>query len=390
MVAMPALLPIACCKKDPEPDRIEISATNLRLPADGGEQTFSVTTNLADWSISSGADWLTVEKRGGGTAAIRAEANAGQERGTTVVCTAGSATATLSVSQGQLAPRQSDSLALLPLFGAASDKPMEQWSGVTVTDGRVTRLNLSNASLTGTIPESLGSLSGLKSLDMSNNSLSGTIPESLGSLSELEFLDLSNNSLSGSAPRMDALTGLITLDLSRNALTALPALPASAGLEYLAFRENQLNGILPNLSAFADLRYLDASHNGFSGNIPASWSSLTKMKILYLHENSLDGNIPSFLAAFAGAEELALDNNNLAGNIPEGLGNLKNLKKLYLSQNLLTGSVPASLLNNPLWSEWKNEVCPQKSGGGFENCTTTRTGGTKDVRDMSRFKKSIR
>jgi hypothetical protein len=43
------------------------------------------------------------------------------------------------------------------------------------------RLSLWGNGLTGTIPESVGSLAGLTALDLYDNELTGTIPESLGS-----------------------------------------------------------------------------------------------------------------------------------------------------------------------------------------------------------------
>ena len=57
------------------------------------------------------------------------------------------------------------------------------WAGVTVTNGRVTGLDLRRAGLTGTIPTELGSLSGLTELSLDGNQLTGCIPRSLGRFS---------------------------------------------------------------------------------------------------------------------------------------------------------------------------------------------------------------
>ena len=88
------------------------------------------------------------------------------------------------------------------------------WDGVTTggTPSRVTRLELANEGLDGSIPGDLGRLSGLTHLDLSRNSLTGEIPGGLGSLSNLAVLRLSGNSLSGCIPL--ALMSVATNDLS--------------------------------------------------------------------------------------------------------------------------------------------------------------------------------
>ncbi|KAI3515752.1 hypothetical protein L1887_14656 [Cichorium endivia] len=56
------------------------------------------------------------------------------------------------------------------------------------------RLDLSY-SLNGTVPESLGRLTNLRSLDLSESNLTGTIPEALGRLQYLKALDLSEGQI---------------------------------------------------------------------------------------------------------------------------------------------------------------------------------------------------
>ena len=61
------------------------------------------------------------------------------------------------------------------------DKSIANWNGVTVegTPKRVTRLVLTNKSLTGSIPPELGQLSGLDEIRLAGNSLTGCIPTAL-------------------------------------------------------------------------------------------------------------------------------------------------------------------------------------------------------------------
>ncbi len=91
---------------------------------------------------------------------------------------------------------------------------MATWDGVTIagSPSRVTRLELANEGLDGSIPEYLGRLLGLTHLDLSRNSLTGAIPAELGGLSNLEALRLSGNSLTGCIPV--ALMSVAANDLS--------------------------------------------------------------------------------------------------------------------------------------------------------------------------------
>ena len=108
------------------------------------------------------------------------------------------------------------------------DSAITGWEGVTVagTPIRVTKLLLSNESLSGTIPPELGDLSELTHLNLSSNSLTGEIPRELGGLSNLTEIKLSGNSLTGCIPA--ALKDVTTNDLSSLNLLYCP--PAPDGL----------------------------------------------------------------------------------------------------------------------------------------------------------------
>ena len=99
------------------------------------------------------------------------------------------------------------------------------WDGVTTsTDpSGITKLELSDEDLTGTIPPELGDLSELTHLDLSSNSLTGEIPRELGGLSNLESLKLTGNSLTGCIPT--ALKDVATNDLSTLNLFYCPPAP---------------------------------------------------------------------------------------------------------------------------------------------------------------------
>ena len=88
------------------------------------------------------------------------------------------------------------------------------WDGVTTvgTPARVTKVELDDESLTGTIPAGLGTVFELTHLDLSDNSLTGDIPRELGWLHNLQEVRLSGNSLTGCIPL--ALRSVATNDLS--------------------------------------------------------------------------------------------------------------------------------------------------------------------------------
>ena len=105
---------------------------------------------------------------------------------------------------------------------------ISSWDGVTTggTPSRVTKVELDDESLTGSIHAGLGTLVELTHLDLSDNSLTGDIPAELGWLSNLEEIRLSGNSLTGCIPI--ALKDVATNDLSSlNLLYCQPPAPGA-------------------------------------------------------------------------------------------------------------------------------------------------------------------
>ena len=81
-------------------------------------------------------------------------------------------------------------------------------------------IDFSHNRFEGLIPESIGTLKGLRALNLSNNIFTGHIPTSLGHLTLLESLDLSHNKLLGEIPQqLVQLTFLASFDISYNNFT---------------------------------------------------------------------------------------------------------------------------------------------------------------------------
>lgn len=98
-----------------------------------------------------------------------------------------------------------------------SDKPLEEWYGVSTLSGVVVGINLYDNNLTGNIPPEIEKLSHLKRLYLGYNNLSGTLTE-ISKLQRLTNLDLSDNQFEGSIPESFAglMNKLETLNLGYN------------------------------------------------------------------------------------------------------------------------------------------------------------------------------
>ncbi|KAJ4816652.1 Leucine-rich receptor-like protein kinase family protein [Rhynchospora pubera] len=97
-----------------------------------------------------------------------------------------------------------------------------KWSGVTCsTTGYVVRIELHNTSINGTFENfDFFSLPNLTKLDLSNNLLHGTIPSTISMLTNLKFLNLGCNKLHGIIPpEIGSLSKLLDLRLNNNNFT---------------------------------------------------------------------------------------------------------------------------------------------------------------------------
>ncbi|XP_068465640.1 probable LRR receptor-like serine/threonine-protein kinase At4g36180 isoform X1 [Phaseolus vulgaris] len=121
-------------------------------------------------------------------------------------------------------------------------------------------------------------------------------------------------------------------------------------------------GTLPAAWNLPYLQTLDVSNNFFSGQIPESFSNLTRLTRLGLSKNSLTGTIPSSLSSLSNLQELYLDNNNLQGPIPVTFNALTNLQRLEMQSNKLNGVVPSL---SSLKSLYYLDLSFNFFGGGF-------------------------
>ena len=273
-----------------------------------------------------------------------------------------------------------DSLALVALYNSTDgpnwtntwdlSQPVSSWYGVTIsTDScNVTRLDLDDNNLTGSIPSEIGNLYNLTYLSFHTNQLSGNIPSEIGNLYNLRYLYLWYNQLIGNIPsEIGYLNNLIDLRIQNNQLSG--ELPTEIGditnLEILLLGNNELTGTIPHeignlhklillylqynqlsgnipstMGNLINLQQLSLNNNQLTGSLPSSLENLTVLANLRISSNQFIGNIPSYLGTFNNLYMLILANNQFSGNIPSSLGNLSNITHIDVSSNQLTGSIP--------------------------------------------------
>lgn len=211
-------------------------------------------------------------------------------------------------------------------------------------------LYLTNCSITGQIPEGIGSLIQLENLELSDNQLSGEIPAGITNLTKLWQLELYNNSLTGKLPiGFGQLINLVNFDASQNMLEGdLSEVRFLKQIASLQLFENQLTGEIPEeIGEFKNLVELSLYRNNFTGQLPQKLGSWGALNYIDLSENFLTGPIPPDMCKNGQMTDLLLLQNRLTGNIPESYANCKSLIRFRVNNNSLSGTVPAGIWGLP-------------------------------------------
>jgi hypothetical protein len=186
-------------------------------------------------------------------------------------------------------------------------------------------LHLYVNSLTGTIPEGIGSMGSLVEIFLYTNDLSGSIPSSIGSLSKMINLQVQYNHFTGSVP---------------------PSLGNLSALNDLYLFDNHFEGTLPSsLGSLMNLEHMMLNDNRFKGRIPSSFSSLSKLQLLYLQANRLSGHLEFFSQKnWTSLVNIDLSDNQLEGSIPGELFTMfPQLETVALSSNCFGGELPRDM-----------------------------------------------
>ncbi|XP_039136908.1 receptor-like protein EIX2 [Dioscorea cayenensis subsp. rotundata] len=261
-------------------------------------------------------------------------------------------------------------------------------------DGLI-QLSLGSNRFNGTIPDSLGKLSKLRTLDLPANSFIGTLTEHhFANLTDLSYMDFSYNLLQLNVPKdwvppFDAngimlcscrigtafpawlktqthlndiclsdagisgnvptwfwdLSYLSSLNISHNNLSGtLP--PSIEGLFTIDLSSNKFEGLIPKIEVdFLDA--IDLSNNSISGPIPSFFSLAESIEVFSLANNHISGSIPLFFCNLTSLVLLDLSNNNMSGGLPQCGRQTSSLAILDLSNNNLMGSIPNGIVSLP-------------------------------------------
>jgi len=159
----------------------------------------------------------------------------------------------------------------------------------------VQMLMLGQSNLSGTLPESIGDFHySLNQLDLSGGwsehpeiPISGTLPASIGKLTGVNNLRLNNQAFSGTIPA----------SIGDMAFSGDGANPDSGTGEHsdppgLTLNNNQFTGGLPASLCDDNVNYFDVSDNHLSGTVPASCFTGTEFFLMML-ENNFTGPVPA-------------------------------------------------------------------------------------------------
>jgi Leucine-rich repeat (LRR) protein len=219
----------------------------------------------------------------------------------------------------------SDSLALVAFYNSSngnnwkdntnwlSSEPIEDWYGLSVENGRVVSLGLTDNNLTGTLASEIGTLNYLDKLILWDNKIGGEIPSEIGNLQSLTGLYLNGNNFTGS-------------------------IPASFGnlknVTDIWIHSNNLTGEIPSeIENILGLRRLYAYDNQLSGNIPSSFGQLKNLYVLLLSGNKLSGELPEEMKNMTALKYIEIENNEISGLCD--LSVLPEISSLYVANNLL-------------------------------------------------------
>jgi internalin A len=190
------------------------------------------------------------------------------------------------------------------------------------------------------VPAEIAALSGLVSLDLSRNRINDTGAQALAALTSLTSLDLARNQIGDNGARaLAALTGLTSLNLLDNRISdeGARALAALTGLTSLNLSDNRISDEGARaLAALTGLTSLNLSSNRISDEGARALAALTGLTSLNLSDNRISDDGARALAALTGLTSLNLSSNRISDDGARALAALTGLTSLNLSSNRIS------------------------------------------------------
>ncbi|KAL3920291.1 MAG: hypothetical protein SGILL_003337 [Bacillariaceae sp.] len=204
--------------------------------------------------------------------------------------------------------------------------------------GSLSTLNLAENMLRGSIPSGVYELTSLTELNLYRNGFQEEVSSRLSNLRALESLNLSHNSLEG-ALVLSGLTNLETLKLEELNQTSLdfgPEIFPLTNLQCLSVSGVRVPLELymyEGISQLSDLEVLKLERLILTGPSLEPFSALTSLHTLSLRNNFISDTIPESFGLMRELSTLDLSINDLYGTIPSVLAELGNLTYVDLSSN---------------------------------------------------------
>ncbi|KAL7433012.1 hypothetical protein ACHAXM_003369 [Skeletonema potamos] len=238
-------------------------------------------------------------------------------------------------------------------------------------------LRLQNNSFVGNIPNVECTMDKLELLSMASNELKGSIPNDYGDhFPSLKELHLYDNQLTSTIPSsIFQPVNLTAVLLGMNKLTGTLSssmIQEASNLIYLYLNANSLEGTLDDLAqteGLLSLKKLRLEYNSFSGTIPKLDASFPSLELFYAYNNSLLASGLDNLSSNVNLKKVKLSNCSLSGEIPATFGSLTNLEVLHLNGNHLTGTVPSELHKLTLLEELRLEANDLSGAVPYEICS---------------------
>ena len=251
--------------------------------------------------------------------------------------------------------------------------PVGDWDGITVANGRVSKISFTGAGLTGTIPNSIFQLDALESFSAQEGR--ATLQLTAANLSgwpNIEILSLIGIQINNTLDVFCGASSLIQLSVtSKNLTGSIPSCLSNLALTRFSIgvQPDLTPGPIPDfLGQMPTLQSISLSGTNRTGTIPNSICNLDKLRFLTLSNNDLTGEVPSCLNQFGVYNQLFLDGNNFTGEFPfevidnsmailtlndnNFVGDLSdlpssNMGRLDIQNNSFTGTLDGSKFNHP-------------------------------------------